>query len=607
MSLPADPRVLETVKKHWGFDELRPLQAEAIGAALAERDSLLVLPTGGGKSLTYQVPALVRQRLSVVVSPLISLMKDQVDGLRQSGVPAAAVHSGQTGAERRDVAEDVERGRLHLLFVSPERLVQPRFLDWLKSVDVGSFTIDEAHCISQWGHDFRPEYRMLASLREHFDVPFHACTATATPRVREDIVSQLHLRDPEVLVGSFDRPNLVYRVQPRDGVGAQVREILKRHDGEASIVYCITRKETEELAATLVASGVKAAAYHAGMSSEERHDVHDAFSAETIDVVVATVAFGMGIDRSNVRCIIHAAMPKSIEAYQQETGRAGRDGLEAECILLHSGQDGLKWDRLIRMSASDAEDPLEVTEAQIELLRHMQRFCVNLSCRHAALVRYFGQSLDGDSDNCGACDVCLGEVDGIDDSVVIAQKILSCVYRVGQRFGIGLVVDVVRGSDTEVVRRNGFDELSTFGLLSEHPKPHVNSWVYQLVDAGVLERTSGDRPTLHLNERSFEVMRGERDVQLAAPKRRRARKSKADVTSWEGVDQDVFETLRTVRRELAQERGVPAYVIFNDATLRELARYKPRTREELSGIKGIGAHKLDQFGALILETLEEAL
>ncbi len=600
-----DPRVLDVVKKHWGFDELRPLQAEAIEAALAERDSLLVLPTGGGKSLTYQVPALVRQRLSVVVSPLISLMKDQVDGLRQSGVPAAAVHSGQSGPERRDVAEDVERGLLHLLFVSPERLVQPRFLEWLERVGVGSFTIDEAHCISQWGHDFRPEYRMLAVLRDRFDVPFHACTATATPRVRDDIISQLHLRDPEVLVGSFDRPNLVYRVQPRDGAAAQVREILKRHENEASIVYCITRKETEELAAALVSSGVKAAAYHAGLSSEERHEVHDAFSAETIDVVVATVAFGMGIDRSNVRCIIHAAMPKSIEAYQQETGRAGRDGLEAECILLHSGQDGLKWDRLIRMSAQDAEDPEDVTNAQVELLRHMQRFCVNLTCRHAALVRYFGQSLE--KDNCGACDVCLGEVEGIDDSLVIAQKILSCVYRVGQRFGIGLVVDVVRGSDSENVRRNGFDELSTFGLLSEHPKPHVISWVYQLVDAGVLERTSGDRPTLHLNERSFEVMRGERDVQLAAPKRRRTRRSKADVASWEGVDQDVFEMLRTMRRELAQDRGVPAFVIFNDATLRELARYKPRSREELSGIRGIGAHKLDQFGDVILETLESAL
>jgi ATP-dependent DNA helicase RecQ len=599
-------RIHETVRRFWGFDTLRPLQEQAIRAGLERRDSLVVMPTGGGKSLCYQVPPVVADRLDVVVSPLISLMKDQVDGLVACGYPAAALHSNLDGAARAAVFDDLQSGRCRLLFVSPERLVSGEFQELLRNRGVRAFAIDEAHCISHWGHDFRREYRQLAMLKQRFpDVSVHAFTATATPRVQQDIVEQLDLADPNVLVGCFDRPNLAYRIVPRVDLDSQVLEVLHRHRDEAVIVYCITRKDTEQLAAMLKAHGVNAASYHAGMSSADRRSTQEAFAAERLDVIVATVAFGMGIDRSNVRCVIHAATPKSIEHYQQETGRAGRDGLEAECVLFYSAADVLKWKTLVERNATaEAGEELDGgTLAQLELLRHVQGLCSTLQCRHRALSRYFGQ--DYDRDNCEACDVCLGEVDPMADSTVVAQKILSCVARLDQRYGVGHVVQVLRGADTDNIRRWRHDTLTTFGLLRDVPEKSLTNLVYQLIDQGLLVRTPGDRPVIRLSDDSLGVLRGDREVLLQEPKAGKVRKAKAAVESWEGVDRGLYEHLRSLRRDLARERAVPAYVIFGDATLRELAKRRPTSLASFGTIRGVGEQKLADLGPSFVEAIAE--
>jgi ATP-dependent DNA helicase RecQ len=404
-----------------------------------------------------------------------------------------------------------------------------------------------------------------------------------------------------VLVGCFDRPNLVYRVLPRHDGHSQVLEVIRRHASEAAIVYCMTRKDTEAMAAVLKSKGVKAAAYHAGMDPPERRRTQDEFAEERIDVVAATVAFGMGIDRSNVRCVIHAAMPKSIEHYQQETGRAGRDGLEAECVALYSAADVMKWEWLIDKAAADAEAPEEVIAAQKDLIGQMQRYCRSLRCRHRALSEHFGQPYE--KDNCGACDVCLGESEGLADATIEAQKILSCVARVGQRFGVGHVVDVLVGAQTERIRQLGHDQLSTCGLLAEVPRKKLMSMVYELIDQGLLARSSGDRPVLTLNESSWEVLRGKREVRLPRRDIKRAKRSRHDTESWEGVDRELFERLRGLRKDLAADRAVPAYVIFTDATLRELARKRPRDLASLSGIYGLGDRKRTDLGPLIIEAV----
>ncbi len=592
---PIDNRIADVVRRYWGYDTLRPLQSEAIAAALQGRDSLTVLPTGGGKSLCYQVPPVIHDRTAVVVSPLISLMKDQVDGLRACGYSAAALHSGLSAAERAEIGRGLDRGHYRLLFVAPERLAAPGFLDLLRAMEVRLFAIDEAHCISHWGHDFRPEYRQLAALRTCLpQASLHAFTATATKQVQQDIIRQLQLQDPTVLVGTFDRPNLVYRVVPRQDTTRQVAQIIHRHAGEAVIVYCMTRKDTESLAARLQGLGIHAQAYHAGMDPQQRQRTQEAFAAEALDVITATVAFGMGIDRSNVRCVIHANMPKTIEHYQQETGRAGRDGLDAECVLLYSAADTMRWRSLVERSATTSDSVVDVVAAQCELIEHMHRLASALCCRHRALSEYFGQ--DYPSDDCHACDVCLGEVEGLADATVISQKILSCVARVRESFGIRHIVGVLAGEDTEPIRRRGHHQLSTYGLLSGTSPNVLTHWIYQLVDQGLLDRTTGDRPILRLNAASWEVLRGRRPVRLRSPAAPAHRTPRASAESWEGVDRGLFERLREVRRELAQERQVPAFVVFSDAALRDMARRKPLTLQTFEEVHGVGAAKLKQFG-----------
>ncbi|HTQ38447.1 MAG TPA: DNA helicase RecQ [Pirellulales bacterium] len=612
-ALPTDPTnasgtvnsaVLATIRRFWGFQQLRPLQAEAIEAALTGRDSLVVLPTGGGKSLCYQVPPAVSGGTDVVISPLISLMKDQVDGLRECGYPAAALHSGIEGEERKNIEQRLIRGEYRLLFVAPERAVTASFLNMAQRLKVRRFAIDEAHCISHWGHDFRPEYRQLAKLREQFpQASFNAFTATATHRVRDDVVRQLNLRDPAVLVGSFDRPNLVYRVLPQVDVYGQTIEIVRRHRNEAVIVYCITRKDAERVAAVLNANGIQAAAYHAGLEPQVRHQVQDAFAAEQLNVVVATVAFGMGIDRSNVRCVLHTAMPKTVEHYQQETGRGGRDGLEAECVLLYSFADAMRWDGLIHKSAAGAENPGQLIDAQLQLLKQMQRLCNSPRCRHRALVEYFGQTYE--RENCGACDVCLADVEGVEDGTVAAQKILSCVARVEEKFGVGHVVDVLTGANTEMTRNCRHEQLSTYGLLRDVPKKQVQSMVYQLIDQCLLDRTPGERPLLKLNDASWQVLHGQREVKLLRPKQTAPTQAQVDADSWDGVDRGLFEQLRSWRLELAQQRQVPPYLVLDDASLRSLARIRPTRLETLKEVRGIGEKRLADFGAALVELVRQ--
>ena len=593
--------ILATVRRYWGFSELRPLQEQAIQAGLERRDSLVVMPTGGGKSLCYQVPAELARRTDIVVSPLISLMKDQVDGLRECGYAAGALYSGMPLDEVRKTEAEIAAGRYRLVFVAPERLLTPRFLQLIERLEVRAFAIDEAHCISHWGHDFRPEYRRLAEIKTRFpQASVHAYTATATERVRADIAEQLGLRNPAVLVGTFDRPNLVYRIVPRVDVKGQVLEVLRRHPGEAAIVYCISRKDTEAMAQALQANRLRAAFYHAGMEANERRRTQDAFAAEDIDVVVATVAFGMGIDRSDVRCVIHAAMPKSIEHYQQETGRAGRDGLEAECVLLYSAADVLRWESLIEKSAAESSAVTEIIAASRELLEHMRRLCTGVHCRHRKLSEYFGQEYP--KANCEACDVCLNEVEGIADATATAQKILSCVARAGEHFGAEHIVDVLLGADTERVRRWRHEQLTTYGLMKGTNRKALTNMLYQLLDDGLLERTAEERPVLRLNDASWTVLRGKRNVRLLQPKSE-VNKNRFHKESWEGVDRGLFESIRTLRRKLAEERGVPAYVLFSDATLRDMARVRPGSAVAFLSIRGVGERKLADLGQRFLELI----
>lgn len=602
----------ESLERWFGFSSLRPLQKEAVDAALDGRDALVVLPTGGGKSLCYQLPPLVLDRLTVVVSPLIALMQDQVDGLRLNGVPAAASHSNLTATGRRELQELTDSGELRLLFVAPERLFREDFLSWLARQDVAAIAIDEAHCISQWGHDFRPEYRRIAELRTRFPgVPLHAYTATATPRVREDIREQLQLTDAVELIGTFDRPELTYRVLPRQGLIDQVVEAIGRHGDTASIIYCISRKDTETLSKQLKSRGIEAEAYHAGLAAGERTRISSDFRAERLNVVCATVAFGMGIDRSDVRLVVHAAMPKSIEHYQQETGRAGRDGLPSECLLLYSGADAAKW-RMIVQRGGEEHGDVEATAAQLALLNHMQRFAGRARCRHRSLSEYFGQAYGEPS--CGACDVCLNELDLVPDSHVTAQKILSAVARTGQRYGASYIIDVLRGSRNERVLARGHDGIPTFGLLKDLTQMRLGNYIDQLIDDGTLVRTDGEYPILVLNEASAEVLRGDRQVELRSPKggldqkprRRRSSSSSAPARELTGEESLIFDRLRTLRRSIATELQVPPYVVFSDATLEELARERPASLAAMLDIKGIGQKKLDAFGERFLASLSES-
>jgi len=597
-----DPRVTEILRRTWGFESLRPLQERAIDAALGRRDSLVVLPTGGGKSLCYQLPPQLTGELTVVISPLISLMKDQVDSLRELGIDARELNSTTTAVQKRDLVQAARERSLRLLFISPERLAADRFVDFLAELGVRTFAIDEAHCISHWGHDFRPEYRQLGALRDRFpEAALHAYTATATESVRRDIAAQLRLRDPDVLIGTFDRANLSYRVLPRVEPLNQTLEVIERHSGEAGIIYCIRKKDVDELTASLRKRGIDARAYHAGLAPAARTATQNAFAEESCNIVVATVAFGMGIDRSNIRFVLHTGLPKSIEHYQQETGRAGRDGLEADCVLLYSAADVLLWRSIVERSAAEGGATPDYVRASLHHIDDIDRYARGAVCRHRALVQYFGEEYAKPS--CAACDLCLGDVEEVAGATVIAQKILSCVVRVDQRFGIGHVISVLRGEETDRVRKLGHDRLSTYGLLADHPQGELRDWIYQLIGHGLLAQDGEQYPVLKLTAGARGVLRGEEEVRLVQIARKGRRKAKAERESWEGVDEKLFESLRKFRRELASARGVPPYIILGDRSLREIARLRPRSLGELAEVFGIGEVKLADLGQGILSVV----
>jgi len=616
---PYDRLLTEALHRVWGFSDFRPLQREAMHAILHRRDSVVVLPTGGGKSLCFQAPAIVdvdarlkpsrsidddvdaRRGVALVISPLISLMKDQVDGLRVDGVAASYLNSTLLPHERDEVLASVREDRCRLLYVSPERIVgegSQSLRRMLGQAGVRFIAIDEAHCISQWGHDFRPEYRQLGRLREDFPgVSLHAFTATATGRVQRDIVSELRLQAPMVLVGSFDRPNLTYRVIRRGNLHRQLSDILARHEQEAGIVYCSSRREVESLAERLREEGHRAVPYHAGLPDEVRSRNQELFLDEQVDIVVATVAFGMGIDRSNVRFVVHAGAPRSPEHYQQESGRAGRDGLPAECVLVYSGGDFVRWRQMLESNG-------EWNDSARALLRDMERYAAGTRCRHRALVEYFGQPYE--RPDCEACDWCLKELDPVADSVTMAKKILSCVARVKQTWGTAHVTDVLTGKATEKVIAARHHELSTFGLLKDETTAAIRGYIEQLVGDGLLVRDGEPYPVLRVTASGAALMRGDgacslyREVKPPSSKRKRSTLRDSFTVT---IDSDLFDVLRDVRLRLARERGVPPYVIFHDTTLRDMVVRRPQTLDDLHEVYGVGARKAADFGDAFLDAI----
>jgi len=596
------------LKQYWGYDRFLPLQREAMQCALDRRDSLVVLPTGGGKSLCFQAPALATDGMAVVVSPLLSLMKDQVDALCANGIAAAKIDSTMKSADRFAVHQAIQERSLKLLYVSPERMAQPSFVEYLKKAGVSFLVVDEAHCISHWGHDFRPEYRLLKQLREAFPgISMHAFTATATEHVREDIIGELGLREASVLIGSFDRPNLRYRVQRRTNLLPQVKELIDAHAGDSGIVYCIRRDDVDDLCAKLVKAGYKALPYHAGMDEASRKANQEAFINDAADIIVATVAFGMGIDKSNVRFVVHAAMPKSIEHYQQETGRAGRDGLEADCTLLHSYADFQLWRSIIEKSESEG------AEVALQKLQDMARYCDELGCRHRALVQYFGQAFPDAP--CAACDVCLGDIETRPDAQQIGRNILSAVLDLEHMAGPSYTTLILTGSREERILSKKHHYLPSHGLLDTHDARSVRDWIEQLVQQGFLVKT-GEYNILGLTPRGLALNRGEgmplltdsrpaRERRVKAPQpKRRAVADRAQPAEVGPFDPSLFQVLRQVRRETAADMGVAPYVVFSDATLRDMARRKPLDRAAFMEVSGVGQKKAYAFGDEFIEAIQ---
>ncbi|MFO1477952.1 MAG: DNA helicase RecQ [Verrucomicrobiota bacterium] len=596
------------LKRAFGFTSFRPLQEEIIRDTLAGKDVLAVLPTGGGKSLCFQLPALLRPGLTVVVSPLIALMKDQVDALQASGVPATFLNSSLDSSESRPRLQGLHRGEYRLLYVAPERLLLSGFLEDLKRWSVNLFAIDEAHCISEWGHDFRPEYRQIASLRRHFpDVPLMALTATATDRVRADIIRQLDLRSPSVYIASFNRPNLTYRVVAKDGAYDQVLQFIRERPNDSGIVYVQSRKSAENLASKLNADGVTAAAYHAGLEHADRTRSQEAFLKDEVRVVCATIAFGMGVHKPNVRFVLHYDLPKNIESYYQETGRAGRDGLPGECLLLFSPGDRIKQSLFIEQKTDPAEQ--EIARAQLEQMIH---YAECSGCRRAQLLGYFGEhyAAPPGETGCGACDNCL-EPRETWNGTVAAQKFLSCVYRIVERngfsTGIQHVVEVLCGADTEKIRKWGHNQLSTYGIGSEHTRSEWAAIGRELVRMGYLRQDPSRFHVVDLTPAGRDVLRQRTPVTLTrsnAPSESATRSATPGLRrgrSGEIVcDEALFERLRSRRKALAAERGVPPYIVFSDVSLREMARLYPSSETDFSRISGVGEKKRREFAAPFL-------
>jgi ATP-dependent DNA helicase RecQ len=594
--------LIATLKKHFGYDEFRPLQEEIIGDALASRDVFVLMPTGGGKSLCFQLPALIRDGLTIVVSPLIALMKDQVDALQTSGIPATYLNSTLDRGEAKTRWRGLHRGQYRMLYVAPERLMLDAFLERALNWNIGQFAIDEAHCISEWGHDFRPEYRELKKLRTHFpDVPMMALTATATEHVRGDIIKELKLRDPRCYIASFNRPNLTYRVVPKTTPYEQLLEFIRSRPLDSGIVYCASRRSTESLARNLSQDGVSAKPYHAGLTSTERTKHQEAFLRDDVRVITATIAFGMGINKPNVRFVVHYDLPKNLESYYQETGRAGRDGLPSECVLLFNAGDVAKQ---LHFIDEKSENEARIARAQ---LRQMIHYAEARDCRRATLLEYFGEK--SSEQRCDACDNCLQPRETF-DGTVHAQKFLSCVYRVhtksGFGFGLNHVVDVLRGAETEAIRQRGHNELSTYGIGRDLKRGEWQAIGRELLRLGLVDCAPGKFATLTLTNAGHEALRQRTPVTLTKRVEVVARNEKRRAGAIE-CDEALFERLRVLRRKLADQRAVPAYIIFSDVSLREMARHYPTTPVQFRRIPGVGEQKLKEFSEPFLNEIKNHL
>ncbi len=605
MPTATSPDLAGILKRTFGYGTFRPLQREIIDATLAGKDVFALLPTGGGKSLCFQLPALARPGLTVVVSPLIALMKDQVDAMQASGVAATFLNSTLGADEARTRLRGLHRGEYKLLYVAPERLMLEGWIENLKAWNVTCIAIDEAHCVSEWGHDFRPEYRQLAKLRAALpDVPMMALTATATGRVRADIITHLKLREPEVFVASFNRPNLTYRVVPKDQPLKQIIDFVRKRESECGIIYCASRATAERVAESLAGRGFLARAYHAGLAADERARNQEQFLRDDTRIICATIAFGMGINKPNVRWIIHHDLPKNIEGYYQETGRAGRDGLPGDCLLLFSAGDIAKQTHFLDEITNEQERA--IARAQ---LRQIVHYAENPACRRAELLNYFGETFP--LDNCGACDNCSEPRESFDGTLV-AQKFLSCVYRIQQasRFNTGMnhVIEVLTGAATEKIQRWGHDQLTTYGIGKELSKSQWSSVGRELMRLGYVAIGSGEYATLEMTEAGMAVLRARTRITLTKPMD--TPKSKRVTVRREGdiaCDEILFEKLRLLRKRLADERKVPAYIVFGDTTLRAMAREYPESVSAMESIPGIGEKKRAEFGEIFAGEIAEYL
>ena len=593
MSTPTPEAIL---KRWFGYPSFRPQQGEIIREVIAGCDVLAVIATGGGKSVCYQIPAMIREGLCIVVSPLIALMKDQVDGLREMGIPAAFLNSSQAQKQKREIEDEIRAGTLRILYVSPERLVQPSFLQFLSEVKPSLVAVDEAHCISQWGHEFRPEYRRLAVIKETFpDVPIIALTATATPSVRSDIINELHLKDPAIFVGSFNRANISYTIEKKEEADSQVVSFLRRHPRESGIIYCFSKRQVEDLTALLRKNGFSASAYHADIPPAERHAVQDRFLRDQTRIIVATVAFGMGINKPDVRFVVHYDLPKNLEHYYQETGRAGRDGDPAECLLLYSRADFRKISYLIDQMGDGVEK-----QVGIRKLHDMIGFCETRACRRAVILTYFGEGYH--EPNCGGCDNCASGRKTMDGRDVL-RTISTCLDELSQAYGVSYLADILTGSEDEKVKGNGHEKLSSFGIGKPHRKRQWLFWIRELIYCGYLSSSGSKYPVIRSNSRTHDALEGRIPVMIGEPDFQMVL-TPGSVREEEPVySSNLFEILRDIRKSIADEEDVPPFQIFPNRTLKEMATRLPRTRQQLHTVYGVGEHKVSRYGAQFLEAI----
>lgn len=584
--------MLTTLKTHFGYDQFLPLQEDIIKTILTGQDAFVLMSTGGGKSLCYQLPALELRGLTLVISPLIALMKDQVDALQVNGVSAAYINSTLSFAEQDKIQMDVSRGKIKILYVAPERLATQSFQNFLQYLHISLIAIDEAHCISEWGHDFRPDYRNLRSLREQFpNIPLIALTATATEKVRADIVEQLNLKNAKQFVSSFNRKNLNYHIEPKQKSFGRICNLLEKHKDGATIIYCFSRKDTEKLALDLQGEGFDALPYHAGLDAKVRRETQEKFTRDQVSIIVATIAFGMGIDKPDVRLIIHASMPKTLEGYYQETGRAGRDGVESECIMFYSYADKFKQDFFI----DQIEDEAEKVNVRHKL-KQVVDFCESNLCRRKFILEYFGEKYH--QDNCDSCDNCLNPKEEF-DATVITQKILSAVIKTEERYGANYVVEVLRGSRLQAIIDRGHEKLSVFGIVKDFKKNELSSIVRMLTAKGLLGVRGDKYPTLYITPAGGKFLNNNESIML--PKVSVAVDAvKSRVNLDLEYNPDLFEQLRLLRKKIAEQKSVPPFMIFGDKALQEMAYYLPQNLADFSRIFGVGAQKLEQFGQVFL-------